>query len=304
MIFGMETRKLQERCVLIVKILCNNRKVEIVAMVRKDELHVSLPDVNPYLERIGISGPVRADLETLDLLIRQQQYEVPFEDLDQCIAKKAASTDITVLFDKIVVQKRGGYCFEQNTLFAQLLEDLGYDVDMVFVRIVRGMSIVRPCLHCAMIVTMPEGRFFCDVGYGGPMPGGFLKVEDGYERVILGEHFGITKEDEYWWTVWRITSEGIKEDVLQFNLFPQSRAEFIPANAFCSGPGAIFSRMKMINRRTPEGHVSITDNTFRIEEGGAVRDEEIGSDERLEEILDVYFGLGGVLEKLKKEKAG
>jgi len=57
--------------------------------------------------------------------------------------------------------------------------------NLLFVGLLGWYPIVRPCLHCAMIVTMPEGRFFCDVGYGGPMPGGFLKVEDGHERVLL-----------------------------------------------------------------------------------------------------------------------
>ena len=269
-------------------------------MERKDELHVPLPDVKQYLARIGVESIDQPNLENLDLLIRQQQYTVPFDDLDQCIGHKAAVTEIPVLFDKIVVRRRGGYCFEQNTLFAQLLEDLGYQVYMVFCRIVRGQVIVRPCLHCASIVTLPDGKYFCDVGYGGPMPGFALKVEDGFEKTVFGEHFGITKEDEYWWTIWRTTSAGVKEDVLQFNLFPQSRPEFVPANAYCSGPNAIFSKMIMLNRRTPTGHVSVTDRTFRIEDGENITEEVIESEERLEEVLDQYFDLGGVLDSLRQ----
>ena len=80
-------------------------------MERKDELHVPLPDVKQYLARIGVESIDQLNLENLDLLIRQQQYMVPFDDLDQCIGHKAAVTEIPVLFDKIVVRRRGGYCF-------------------------------------------------------------------------------------------------------------------------------------------------------------------------------------------------
>ena len=263
----------------------------VMKIIRKDELHVPLPDVDTYLARIGISERPAVNLENLDLLIRQQQYMVPFEDLDSFVRKQRVSIEIPALYEKIVTNRRGGYCFELNTLFAQLLEDLGFDVYMIFCRIVRGRTDIRPCLHCAMIVTLPDGAYFCDVGYGGPMPGGAVKVEDGFERTILGEHFGIAKDDEYWWTLWRTTSSGEAEDVLQFNLFPQTRSEFIPANAFCSGPEAIFTKMLMINRRTETGHVSITDKTFRIEDGDRVTDEIIEGEEQLAGILSKYFGL-------------
>ncbi len=267
--------------------------------MRKDVLVTPIPDIRAYLDRIGVGEIEKPDLENLDLLIRQHQYNVTFENLDVYLGKKTVSLLIDDLFDKIVVRKRGGFCFEQNALFCQLLRGLGYHVDAVFCRGFRDPEYVSPCLHRASVVHLEDGLYFCDVGFGGPMPGGAVKIEDGYERTILGEHFGIAKDDEYWWTIWRTNSKGERQNALQFNLFPQTNSEFLAPNAYCCSDSSNFRKRFFLNLRTPGGHYSLGDKVFRIEDNGTATEEVIEDRDRLEEVLDKYFGLGGVMAEFE-----
>ena len=88
-------------------------------------LYEPLPSVEAYLARIGIDGAKEPTLAFLDELVYAHQCSVPFEDLDICEKHAEISLDIAALFDKIVTRRRGGYCFEQNALFASLLRALG-----------------------------------------------------------------------------------------------------------------------------------------------------------------------------------
>jgi arylamine N-acetyltransferase len=101
-----------------------------------EELYAPLPDKARFLERLGLKDVTEPDLETLNRLILAHQMNVPFENLSVYDAETDVSLDIASLFDKIVVRRRGGYCFELNALFMSLLESLGYDCYPVMVRVV------------------------------------------------------------------------------------------------------------------------------------------------------------------------
>jgi len=90
-------------------------------------------DRDAYLARIKYEGPLIPSLETLQGLHRAHVMTVPFENLDIHLGRSITLAPAD-LFRKIVVERRGGYCFELNGLFALLLEDV---VDRI-VRIVRG----------------------------------------------------------------------------------------------------------------------------------------------------------------------
>ena len=93
-----------------------------------EELYEPIPQTKPYLKRLGLTAVPAADKENLDRLIYAHQLHVPFEDLDVCEFKRTASLSISSLYEKIVLKKRGGYCYELNALFASLLTACGYEV--------------------------------------------------------------------------------------------------------------------------------------------------------------------------------
>ena len=92
------------------------------------------------------------------------------------------------IYEKIVVRKRGGYCFELNKLFYELLKSLGFRAIPVAVRILWNREEIPPVLHRATLVTLEDGIYYCDVGYGGPGPKKPIRLEDGIHRERNGEY--------------------------------------------------------------------------------------------------------------------
>src|SRR5438105_3043842 len=88
---------------------------------------IRMPKLEQYLERIGYHGTVRADLETLRGLQEAHVRTVPFENLDVQL-RRPVGLDIDACFDKIVRQRRGGWCFELNGLLGWALREIGFDV--------------------------------------------------------------------------------------------------------------------------------------------------------------------------------
>lgn len=257
-----------------------------------EDMNCPVPDVKAYLGRIGMDAAPGANLEGLNALIWQHQTHVPFEDLNTSRLRAPVVLDIPALFDKIVSKRRGGYCYELNALFCRLLRDLGFDAFPVFCRVVRGRDFLPPCAHEAVIVRLEEDMYFCDVGFGGPMPAAALRVADGHAACIRGERFRIDRFDPYWWALSRVTSTGDREAVLQFNTFPQLPQEFLAANMkSATDPESLFVRQLLVNLRTRDGALSITDNVFTERSARSVETQSLPDDAALRRVLRERFGI-------------
>ena len=258
-----------------------------------ESMNQPIPDRTAYLKRIGLSVCPPVTPEGLNALVWAHQTHVPFEDLNTSWLKQPVSLEIPALYDKVVVRRRGGYCYELNALFTRLLLDLGFDARSVFCRVVRGRDFLPPCSHRGIVVALEGRLYFCDVGFGGPMPAGALEIADGVGRNVRGEYFRIDRFDDYWWTVSRDTSAGEREAVLQFNTFPQTPQEFIAANMkSATDPESIFVKNVLVNLRTGDGALSITDDAFTIHKDGEAHTQPIGDEDDLRRILKAYFGIG------------
>ena len=74
-------------------------------------------DLDAYLRRIGYEGPREPSLATLRAIVADHSAAIPFENID-VLLKRGVRLDIATLYSKLVRRRRGGYCFEQNTLLA------------------------------------------------------------------------------------------------------------------------------------------------------------------------------------------
>ena len=256
-----------------------------------EQLYASLPNKEAYLERISIKVVERLGLEDLNVLILAHQCAIPFENLDIYEYDKDINLGIAKLFEKVINQKRGGYCFELNALFMALLQECGFDVYACNCRIVRGKDFIPPSLHRGTIVKLSGRLWFADVGYGGPMPAGALLVEDGYEITYCGQTFKVNREDEYWWTIIYISSKG-SETIMQFTTMPQEVVEFVSPNEYCSkNEMSVFRNVRLVNRRTSKGSLAITGDLFTEISEGRRNEKKIQSPEELNQILKDYFNI-------------
>ncbi len=259
-----------------------------------EALDLSIPDVDAYLDRFHGERPRRPDREALDALVCAHQCNVVFENLDPCILRQPVSLEIPLLYEKFVTRRRGGYCFEQNALFTQLLKDLGYRATACMCRITKNPGEITPIMHRGIIVHFENDMVFCDVGFGGPAAPGCLPIIDGSRTSFGQEEYQISRADDDWWNISRTTSVGKQEMVMQFFCMPQENMDFIPFNEFCArSPESPFTQMLFLNLRRPEGSVSLLGDTFTCTSKGHANSRKVRDLADLLQLLQDPFGFDG-----------
>ena len=128
--------------------------------------HLDLP---AYLRRIEYAGERKASHVALEALHQAHVTHIPFENLDILLGR-AIALDLDSLQAKLVAGRRGGYCFEQNLLFAAVLRAFGFTVTQLAARVRLGSDILRARTHMTLQVEVDGGRWLADVGFGGAGP--------------------------------------------------------------------------------------------------------------------------------------
>ena len=123
-------------------------------------------DLGAYLRRIGLAVAPAADLAGLKSLHFAHATHIPFENLDIQLGLPIR-LDLSSLQAKLVDRRRGGYCFEQNTLFHAVLQHLGFEVATCEARVRLGAPERLPRTHMALRVRLDAEYWLADVGFGG-----------------------------------------------------------------------------------------------------------------------------------------
>lgn len=128
-------------------------------------------DLDAYRRRIAFDGPLAPTRACLERLILAHATAIPFENID-VLARRVPRLDLPGLQDKLVRQRRGGYCFEQNTLLRAVLQAIGFDVRPLEARIRSGVpaDVVTGRTHVATRVALDGFAHLVDVGCGTIAP--------------------------------------------------------------------------------------------------------------------------------------
>lgn len=128
-------------------------------------------NLEAYLERIHYQGSLRPTLETLTQLHRAHLLAIPYENLDIHLGRRLG-LDERGFFQKLVLERRGGWCYEMNGLFAWALRELGFQVDYLAGAVPKASAGPDAAgNHLVLLVHLPEWDFIADVGFGD----GFLE---------------------------------------------------------------------------------------------------------------------------------
>ena len=245
-----------------------------------------------YLQRIGYTEEAAAVKECLETLMELHLRSVPFENLESYEEGNVPSLESADIYRKIVVQKRGGYCFELNKLFYELLKTIGFQAIPVGVRILWNKEKLPPMLHRATLVTLEDGLYYCDIGYGGPGPKCPVKLEDGIHEEKDGK-FRITVQPDG--TDGEILVERKKKEdylpMLRFALRPAVEEDFEPMNFYCAkSPNVLFTQKRVLSRNTSYGSVALTGNQLTIlNADGSMDCMEGKTDEIIKEWIKNHF---------------
>ena len=123
-------------------------------------------DLGAYLRRIGLAAAPAADLEGLRTLHFAHATSIPFENLDIQLGLPIR-LDLASLQAKLVARRRGGYCFEHNTLFQAALKSLGFEAMACEARVRFGALEISSRSHMLLLVHLEGAIWLCDVGFGG-----------------------------------------------------------------------------------------------------------------------------------------
>ena len=246
-------------------------------------------DLDAYLARTGAAPPLAPSAEVLAELHRTHVATIPFENLDILLGRPIR-LDLESLQAKMVAGRRGGYCFEQNTLFRAALERVGFGVTSLAARVRAGATSVRPRTHMVLLVDLPRGAAVADVGFGADGLVEPLPLVAGSERWVGAIGHRLRREGESWVLEGNIAGEW--SDLDAFTLEPQYPVDFEMANHFTSTyPQSPFVNNLTAQRSWPEKRIILRNRDLVVREGRGAEATTVRDPEHLLEVLDRCFGL-------------
>ena len=248
-------------------------------------------NVEKYLARIGLDRTgVVPDVAGLKLLQRQHLLNVPFENLD-IHWRRPILLDTTAFYRKIVEENRGGFCYELNGLFNELLREIGFETRLLSARVPgEGGDLSPDYDHAAILVMIGEMQYVADVGFGAFSSEPILLLSDREQensagifivRSYEGESFEIAKKDDAGWRGEYIFT-ALGHDLSEFEercLWHQT------------SPESHFTKNKICSVMTVNGRKTLTDTKFIMTTEAGRSETDVGSEAEFDSLLSLEFGI-------------
>lgn len=258
-------------------------------------------DLEAYLDRVGYDGDRAPSARTLTALHRAYVAAIPFENLDVVLGR-GIPLDLESLQDKLVRRPRGGYCNEQNLLFAAVLERLGFRVTRLLARIRNGSDKVRPRSHAMLRVETggdeagdaAEGGgsvWLADVGFGGegllepiPLVAGTSVRQGGWS-------YRLDRERNGGGVVRSLHPDGWI-DLYAFKVDEQRHADYVVANYFTStNPSSPFVGQVLVQQTAPDKRNVLHDHDLTVSRPDGTAEHRRLTAEEFAEVLAATFGI-------------
>lgn len=247
-------------------------------------------NIELFLTRIGVQSLPETPLTRLQVLHRAMTQTVPFENL-AILEGQIISLDPKAVFAKVVQRGRGGYCFELNTLLAEVLDFLGYKVERLLGRVWANGAASPPLTHMTLKVTVGNQSYLCDVGFGG----GTLREPVPWDsREIVHQSpdsFRLEMTDNAETMLTRLTGDSWKN---LYSLLPCGVRvqDYIPANHYTSThPDSYFTQGPVAALTTEDGRITLRGRIVRRVGAHGEDEREVTTFEELIQILARDFGL-------------
>lgn len=249
-------------------------------------------DLDAYFARIGYSGPREPTLDVLRALHALHPAAIPFEAID-CLLDRGVDIAPEAVDAKLIHGRRGGYCFEQNSLFKRVLEALGFHVEGLAARVRWNQPPDAPAqarTHQVLRVFVDGAPWLVDVGFGGCVLSAPLQFETGVEQQTDHDRYRLSP------VAADLRLEVLREPgwvpVYDVALTPCEPMDYEMANWFTSTfPTIHFRNTLMVARTTPEARFALLNSQLtRRPRGGAPEKTALDAD-GIEAALRDVFGL-------------
>lgn len=247
-------------------------------------------NLDSYFERIGFCADYRPDIDTLRRLLRAHVLAVPFENLDVQLGRPL-TTRVEDAYRKIVIDRRGGWCYEQNGLFGWALEQAGFDVMRVAAAVMRAdRGEVSAANHLALLVLIPgtDETWLADVGFGGSLieP---IRLEAN-EYLQAPYKLGLRLLDDGYWQFWEDRGNG----EFTYDFLPEAAGEDALSRkcAFLqTDPESSFVLNLVAQVRAPGRHTALRGRVLTRLDATGEDVTTLDSADQLVQVLASEFGL-------------
>lgn len=161
-----------------------------------------------YLQRLGYDAPPPPTLQTLQDLQLRHVCTFAFESLSTLL-HLPVPIDLPSVEQKVLLDGRGGYCYELNQMFLTLLQELGFDARGITGRVVMGgpADAHTARTHRLSLVTLDGARYITDVGFGGMVPSSPLLLDSEAVQPTAHEPYRLTFDGQGSYTLWAQVAE-------------------------------------------------------------------------------------------------
>ena len=253
---------------------------------------MTIEQTKKYLERIGLDESVMNEKRDYALLAKLQLAHVltvPYENVD-ILRGVPVSLDVSDIYDKIVTRRRGGYCFELNGLFGELLRSLGFGVKDYMARYIRGEAGIPMRRHRVLAVTTDEGRILCDTGIGERAARLPIFIDTHEEQPQYGEIYRM-REDPFYGHVLEDFHRGEWTPQYGFTEEPQLDLDYEMPSFWCEkNPASPFTKEYIIAIKTETGRKTLSGNVYHVFDGDSVTERVVPEDE-IPTLLEKEFGI-------------
>jgi N-hydroxyarylamine O-acetyltransferase len=224
-------------------------------------------------------------------LHRRHLISVPFENIDIQIGRPIVLSE-HAFYKKIVKERRGGFCYELNGSFANLLRALDFEVEMLSARVAKEEGGFTPEFdHMALLVNLADERFLADVGFGDSFTEPKRIDYDELQEDSSGREYKITRNGS---TMLLSQSAGNNswKPQYRFSLTPRSLKEFVPRCEFQQKfPLSNFRKGWICSKLTPTGRISLTDKKLIVTRKGKRFERPVEGRSDLNALLRRHFSI-------------
>ena len=247
--------------------------------------------IGDYLQRTGAPidrrAPADVLLRTLHLAHREAFL---FENITIQTGGRI-SLALEDLERKFLDERRGGYCFEQNTLFAAALAEFGLEPTVLLGRVRRGPPEQWARTHMVLSVRAGDERWLADVGFGGMSLLEPIPIREGAEAKQGGLTYALRREPHVWVLSMR-DAGGTAQDLYEFSEEPQTPRDIEVANHFTSThPDSSFRRALTIQRANRHERVMLSIGKLFVVRDGSQPGEEVVERRQLPALARRAFGI-------------
>jgi N-hydroxyarylamine O-acetyltransferase len=248
-------------------------------------------DLDAYCRRIGFSGPLEPTLDVLRALTELHPAAIPFEAIDVLLGRGIDISPAAV-DAKLIDRRRGGYCYEQNGLFARVLTAIGFDVEGLAAN-VRWMfdagAAPGGLTHRVLRVTIDGTPWLADVGFGSCVPTSPLCLDTSEPQPTQHETFRILNMGPH--KLLQALVEGDWKPVYSIAPDVWLDEHYELANWYTSThPVSHFRHRLIVTRTTPEARHILAQGRLTIRRpDGTAEKRYLDADQIMEALKEVFL---------------